>query len=162
MQGKEIWEGRYFPFLLGNGIDSVLVDYSGSMACDSGHIHLEQHQGAICAWYKSTHRKAFPDGKPIMPIIQTTYTLITDSGETLEIGDFDQHFDPIRAVLTTKVEATGFKLQIDTILCRGSVMVERHTVLDAPPNKSGAIALNLHPPYIHWSNSFYTFSADAE
>ncbi len=148
------FKGRYFPFLLGNGIDCVLIDYSGSMSCKSVHLHLEQHQGTICAWYKATHRDY---GKPLLPILQSDYTLIAAGGETYEVGEFSQEFAPKRAVLTTLVEATEFKLKIETFLTKKHVLVEHYTLIKMPEDKP-FIALNLHPPIIHWSNSFYTFS----
>ena len=47
----------FFPMILANGTDVVLLDYSGSMHCESGHLHLEQHQGTLCGWQKTTHRE---------------------------------------------------------------------------------------------------------
>ena len=55
----------YFPFVLANGIDSIMLDYSGSMHCDSGHLHIEQIGGAVCAWQKFTHRSRYRRLVPI-------------------------------------------------------------------------------------------------
>ena len=154
MSIQKVINKPYFPFLLGNGIDCILIDYSGSMSCNSGHLHLEQHQGTICAWYKATHRDC---GKPLLPILQSDYTLIAAGGETYEVGEFSQEFDPKKAILTTVVKATEFKLKIVTFLTKEQVLVEHYTLIKIPEDRP-FIALNLHPPIIHWSNSFYTFS----
>ncbi len=106
-------EKMFFPFVLGNGIDSVMVDYSGSMHCDSGHLHIEQHEGAVCCWEKITHRtlKRF-----MVPFVQFPYRITAFDGELYEVGDFSQVFDPYTATLTTEVEATIIKLKIKTFL----------------------------------------------
>ncbi|MDD2710616.1 MAG: hypothetical protein PHV34_21765 [Verrucomicrobiae bacterium] len=135
-------EKPYYPFLLGNGVDAVLVDYSGSMSCNSGHLHLEQHQGAICAWYKATQRER---RKPLLPILQSSYTLTADGGATYEVGDFSQAFDPRKATLTTLVKATDFELEITSFLSREHLLVERYVVKNLPKDRP-LIALNLHPP----------------
>lgn len=155
-------EKPYFPCLLGNGVDTVLLDYSGSMSCDSGHLHTEQHQGVICAWYKATHRSVFASTPPL---IQSTYTLLTAGGktwydaggETYEVDEYDQQFDPGRGVLRTLVQASEFRLEVTSFITSGHVLVEHYRVLAAPSN--GAIGLNLVPPGVHWSSGLYSFKA---
>jgi hypothetical protein len=147
----EFVDKPYYPFLLGNGVDSVLVDYSGSMGCDSGHLHTEQHQGTPCAWYKCGYhnrRRITP------PILQATYTLLANGGEAYEVGEFTQRFDPKTAVLTTDVEATDFRLRIEAFLTDTQILVERYTVRKAPADRA-EIALNLHEPAIPGSQLIY-------
>lgn len=149
----------YFPCLLGNGVDAILLDYSGSMSCDSGHLHMEQHQGAICAWYKATHRGI---SKVIPPLLQSTYTLFTlggktwydAGGETWEVGEYDQQFDALRGILRTTVQASEFRLEVTSFITSGHVLVERYRIL-AAPDKPCAVGLNLTPPMVHWSNGLY-------
>ncbi len=116
----------YFPLCLGNGLDSVMVDYSGSMHCDSGHLHLEQHEGAICCWEKVTHRE---HGRDMVPLVQFPYRLMNHDGELFEVGTFSQRFDPIRSVLTTDIEATIVRMRITTFLTDNSLYVERYQIL---------------------------------
>ncbi|MDD5598429.1 MAG: hypothetical protein PHV82_10825 [Victivallaceae bacterium] len=144
---------RYFPFSLGNGIDCVLIDYSGSMACNSGHLHLEQHQGTICAWYKSTHRNR---GQSIVPLVQADFTLFHGEGEACEIGAFDQNFDPETAVLSTRIQAAYFQIEIKTFLTSEQILVEHYTLSRITENNP-VIALNLHPPFP--PSSFTGYSA---
>ncbi|NLX07695.1 MAG: hypothetical protein GXY33_21360, partial [Phycisphaerae bacterium] len=146
----------YFPFLLGNGADAVLIDYSGSMHCDSGRLHIEQHESAICAWYKSAHRDR---RGPILPIVQSTYTLIAGGGEVFEVGSFNQRFDPKTAVLTTDVEAADFRIRLETFLLDEQVLVERCHVKRVPKDRP-QIALNLHSPTTAWSQGVLELPAD--
>lgn len=156
-------EKPYFPCLIGNGIDAVLLDYSGSMCCDSGHVHMEQHQGVICAWYKATHRGIH---KSLPPLLQSTYTLMASGGttwyetggETFDVASYEQRFDAERGVLLTTVQASDFHLEVTTFLTADHVLVEHYRVLAAPT--AAAIGLNLTPPGVHWSNGLYSLRSE--
>ena len=149
-------EKQYFPFLLSNGIDGVLINYSGSMECNSGHLHTEQHQGAVCAWYKTTQRGYH---KILLPIFQSTYTLFACGGEAYEVGKFNQTFNPKKAVLNTLIEATDFKINIETFLTKENILVEHYTLLNVPDDRP-EVAINLNPPEIPWSNGYYKFVSE--
>jgi Glycosyl hydrolase family 65 central catalytic domain len=116
----------YFPLCLGNGLDSVMVDYSGSMHCDSGHIHLEQHEGAICCWEKLTHRTR---ERGMIPIAQFPYRITGADGELFEVGTFKQNFNPKTGVLTTDIEACIVKMRIKTFLTDNGLYIEKYKVL---------------------------------
>ncbi|MCD6221340.1 hypothetical protein J7K25_04200 [bacterium] len=141
-------EKPYFPFLLGNGVDCVLIDYSGSMGCISEHLHREQHQGAIYAWYKATHRDY---EKPLFPILQATYSLIATGGESYEVEEFSQSFNPRKAILITIIKATDFKIKVETFLTSNQILVEHYHILKLPEGKV-SINFNLHPPYTTANN----------
>ncbi|OGS43273.1 MAG: hypothetical protein A2539_05210 [Elusimicrobia bacterium RIFOXYD2_FULL_34_15] len=147
---------QYFPFILSNGTDGVLINYSGSMECNSGHLHTEQHQGAICAWYKTTHRSYH---KILLPVLQSSYTLLACGGEAYEVGKFNQTFNPKTATLNTLIEATDFKINIETFLTKENILVEHYTLLDIPKDKP-EISLNLNPPEVPWSNGYYKFASE--
>ncbi|MCM8807093.1 MAG: hypothetical protein NC926_03930 [Candidatus Omnitrophica bacterium] len=119
-------EKIYFPFVLGNGTDSVMVDYSGSMHCDSGHLHIEQHEGAICCWEKTTHRTR---ARFMVPLVQFPYRIATFDGELYEVGNFNQIFDPYTATLITEIETTIIRMQIKTFLTDEGLYVERYKIL---------------------------------
>ena len=116
----------YFPFVLANGIDSVMIDYSGSMCCDSGHIHTEQLGGAVCAWEKTTNRSRF---QSMFPNVQCPYQLQAGDGELVEIGSFKQKFDPVRSVMLTTVESSIIHLKISTFLTEDHIYAEQYEVL---------------------------------
>ncbi len=143
-------EKPYFPFLLGNGVDAVLADYSGSMSCNSGHLHLEQHQAALCGWYKATNRNR---EHGIMPILQSSYSLYARGGEAYEVGDFKQAFDPRKAVLTTQVEACLFEMEVNTFLTKDHILVERYTLKKVTSDQP-VIALNLYSPCLYWTTVY--------
>jgi hypothetical protein len=141
-------EKPYFPFCLGNGVDSVMVDYSGSMHCDSGHLHLEQHEGAICCWEKITHRRRKRD---MVPLVQFPYRLMGGDGELYEVGSFSQKFDPIRAVLQTEIDATLLRLKVETFLTSDHLYVERYTVLAADSSRRPQIVFLARKPFVNLS-----------
>ncbi|MCX8083243.1 MAG: hypothetical protein N3D17_07675 [bacterium] len=143
-------EKMYFPFVLGNGIDSVMVDYSGSMHCDSGHLHLEQHEGAICCWEKTTHRTR---SRFMVPLAQFPYRLTAFDGELYEVGDFNQDFDPYTATLTTEIEATIIRMKITTFLTDEGLYVERYTILWVDNEKRPVIIfISRKPRYSYTVN----------
>lgn len=127
-------ERPYFPMLLANGRDAVLIDYSGSMMTgEPAHTHHELNQGTVKGWYKVGHRTDRPNS--ILPVVQTGYHMICD-GERYEPDYFRQVFDPALAILTTTVRATGFKYVVETFLTDDSVLVEHFEVHSVPPGKT--------------------------
>jgi len=86
----------YFPMILANGSDVVLADYSGGMHCHSGHLHLEQHQGALCGWQKVSHRKK---GRHMLSVAFFPYRVMRPDDDVYEVGWFDQSFDPRTAAI---------------------------------------------------------------
>ena len=119
----------YFPMLLANGRDAVLVDYSGSMMTGSPeHAHRELNQGVLSGWYKIAHRKR---QESILPVIQTGYHMISN-GEHFDPNDYQQTFDPITAILTTRVTASGFVLSIESFVTKNSILIEHFKILSVP------------------------------
>lgn len=142
-------EKIYFPFVLGNGIDSVMVDYSGSMHCDSGHLHLEQHEGAICCWEKTTHRTR---QRFMVPLAQFPYRITAFDGELYEVGDFNQTFEPYKATLTTDIEATIIRMRITTFLTDEGLYAEKYQVLWADKKRKPLIIFIARKPYYNLCN----------
>jgi Glycosyl hydrolase family 65 central catalytic domain len=148
-------EHPYFPLCLGNGLDSVMVDYSGSMHCDSGHLHLEQQEGAICCWEKLSHRTF---ERKMVPIAQFPYRITAADGELFEVGTFKQQFNPKTAILTTDIEACIIKIRIKTFLTDDGLYVENYKILWIKPGSAPALTffgripriwhLNLEHPAI--------------
>ncbi len=148
----------YFPFLMGNGIDSVLIDYSGSMSCDSGHLHTEQHQNAVCAWYKTYHRT---NKEVLSPIIKSNYTLYANGGEAYEVGHYQQTFNPDTAILTTHIEAHEFEIELTTFMLDEHVLVEYYNILKCPAN-TPEIALNINATWVGWNNHGLEYNYERE
>ncbi|MDO8586581.1 MAG: hypothetical protein Q7T82_06030 [Armatimonadota bacterium] len=129
----------YFPMILANGSDVVLVDYSGSMQCHSGHLHLEQHQGALCGWQKTTHREK---GRHMFSVAFFPYRIMRPDNDVYEIGWFDQRFDPRTATLVTEVRSKILHLRFTTFLADGQPLyAERIEVLWIDPEAQPKIAL---------------------
>ncbi len=136
----------YFPFVLANGIDSIMLDYSGSMHCDSGHLHLEQHGGAVCSWQKFTHRTRY---RRLVPLVQAPYRVMGHDGELFEVGGFSQKFDPMTGIMTTTVEACVLKLKITSLLDHDHVYAERFEVLRADSAHKPVMVFYLRRPRYH-------------
>lgn len=136
-------EKPYYPYLLSNGNDTVLVNYSGTMLCGvTGHMHTEQHQNSVLAWYKQEHRRK---DSAIGPVIISGYLVIVD-GEVCEPSDFTQHFVPRRAELESCVSfRCGVKLQIVTYLTDTGVLAYEFEVLESKAENMSIVFMLLAP-----------------
>ncbi|MEI8245385.1 MAG: hypothetical protein WCI51_06110 [Lentisphaerota bacterium] len=115
----------YFPMLLANGVDSMLIDWSGSIrACDKGLEHVDR------CWFKADRRKGDGDSA-LCPLFFAGYMLTLD-GEQHLIRDFEQRFDPCRAVLHTRAEAAGFRFKVTTFLTADHLLVEHFEFIAVP------------------------------
>ncbi len=124
--------------LLANGVDSMLVDWSGSIrACDKGLEHVER------CWFKADRRKGDGDSA-LCPLFFAGYMLTLD-GEQHLIRDFEQRFDPRRAVLHTLAEAAGFKFKVTTFLTNDHLLVE-HFEFIAVPDGDASVEFVLSRP----------------
>lgn len=128
----------YFPMILANGSDVILLDYSGSMHCQSGHLHMEQHQGMLCGWQKVSHRKV---GRHMLSVAYFPYRVMRPDDDVYEVGYFDQTFDPYTATLTTEAHTGILHLRITAFLVDGQPLyVERFEVLWVDPEAKPKIA----------------------
>ena len=131
---------NYYHCFLGNGLDAVLVGYSGSMVPDKVGVDR-------CAWYKSDRyypedrlvkvAGRFPMEKPlehadgsgwfeIAPLGHTWYEVVYDR-QPLEIQSFRQHFDPLQGLLLTELDFGPVRAQATTFIhARESLLVERY------------------------------------
>ena len=132
---------NYYHCFLGNGIDAVLVGYTGSMVPDK--ISVDR-----CNWYKSD--RYYPEDKLVMvagrfpldkklehaegsgwydvaPLGRTWYTLL-DGDKQLELQSSEQHFAPQEGTLYTKVDYGAAKGEVVTWLdANHPVLIERYT-----------------------------------
>lgn len=142
------WGGRfpqspYFPLYLGNGVDAMLINISGS---GDGHWELPPYSADVIGklhnigWYKAGRRVVRDDLK----VYGSLYCMMEFSacplvdGEALVPQESKQWFDPLSATLTTiyrqSDNRTGVEteLQIRTFLTSGSLLVQEIHVLSAP------------------------------
>jgi hypothetical protein len=145
-----IFEKRqYFPMLLGNGVDTVLIDWGGSMrSCDKGLEHVERN------WYKSDRRDS---NAKLMPLFFTSHMLTYNKEQHL-VRDSQQDFDPFKAILHTKVKAAGFKVEIDTFLTNDHLLVRHFTFVEVPADDLGTgLELILSRPEEEITDAQYEF-----
>jgi hypothetical protein len=131
---------NYYHCFMGNGLDAVLVGYSGSMTPDKVSVDY-------CNWYKSDryypeHKLVkvagrFPEGKElehaegsgwfeIAPLGRTWYEVHLD-GKRLEIQGSDQRFEPRKGLLHTDLDFGPVHAHVTTFLhAQQSVLIERY------------------------------------
>ncbi|MDQ7820957.1 MAG: hypothetical protein QN173_09450 [Armatimonadota bacterium] len=132
----------YYHALLGNGVDAVLIGYTGSMVAD--RIHGPDR----CYWYKAD--RYYPPDIPVLPALDRRILLGPhfrpqpgepwfelaplargwyDPGESLRSSR--QRFDPTAACLTTTLAVAGGPVRVTTFLhARLPVLVERYAFPD--------------------------------
>ncbi len=133
---------NYYHCFLGNGLDAVLVGYTGSMVPD--RVSVDR-----CAWYKSD--RYYPEDKLVMvagrwplekpleaapegsgwydvaPLGRTWYTVML-GGQRLELQASDQRFVPQEGTLYSKLDYGAVKATAETWLhATKSILVERYT-----------------------------------
>lgn len=132
---------NYYHCFLGNGVDAVLVGYTGSMVADKVSVDR-------CSWYKSD--RYYPEDKLVMaagrwpldkplehaegsgwfeaaPLGRTWYYLL-ENGQRLELQASQQQFVPQEGTLYTEVDYGAVKGKVETWLhATRSILIERYT-----------------------------------
>ena len=131
---------NYYPCFLGNGLDAVLIGYNGSMVPDKVGVDR-------CSWYKSDRyypedrlvkvAGRFPMDQPlehaqgsgwfeIAPLGHTWYEVVYQD-RLLEIQASEQHFEPNKGLLLTKLDLGPVQAQVTTFMhAWESLLVERY------------------------------------
>ena len=143
MKATPFSDRPYYPYLLANGNDAVLLNFCGAMMTGlTGHIHAERHQGSVCAWYKQEHRRK---GGRIPPVIIAGYQVIVD-GEVCEVTSFQQEFDCKRAVLKS---CSGFRcdthVKLESFLTDSGILVYEMEVTGTKAETLSVIFFILEP-----------------
>lgn len=140
---------EYFPMLLGNGVDSALIDWGGSIrTCDKGLEHVERN------WYKFDRRDC--NGK-LLPLFFTGH-ILTHRHEQHLIRKSEQKFDPGKAIFHSKVYAAGFELNIDSFMTDEHLLVSHFTFIKVPGNESdNGLELILSRPEKAQTDAQYEF-----
>ncbi len=144
----------YYPMLLANGNDAVLLDYSGSMFTGlTGHAHFEKHQYTPSGWYKTAHTSR-TTAQTMPPIVQCGYQVIGD-GEVLDPSDYRQKFDPRAGVLTSTLAFRGAVVIVESFLTRDGIFREHYRLTTKGAYTAIDVAFLLMPP--HPQNDLMTF-----
>lgn len=165
----------YYHCFLGNGLDAVLIGYTGSMIPDKVSVDR-------CAWYKSDRyypedklvkvAGRFPMDKPlehaegsgwyeIAPLGRTWYT-VARNGQTLELADSQQRFVPQEGILYSELDFGMVHAKATTFLyAKGSLLVE-HYEFDQPVDFTGFMAAGVWVEEDWDTNPFYSVSLDHE
>lgn len=135
----------YYPMLLSNGKDGILIDYSGSNFCSyNGHTHSEQMLGASCGWYKAGTRSI--SGQVVAQIIKAGYQ-ISIHGIISEPDNYAQWLDPQSGIFYS--ELTFFKelhIKVESFLTDEGLWCERIFVLKCPSEFQAKFGFRIFMP----------------
>lgn len=116
----------YFPMLLGNGVDAVLIGYTGSMGGGGSHEHFGYDNAVLTGWFKAD-RKGVRTGR-LIHLLQAGHVL-TRGVRADSIETFEQTFDAETAVLTTSCRHAGADVRVQAFLTDNHVLVHRFVVI---------------------------------
>lgn len=124
---------QYYPAILSNGADAVLVSYAGaSVSALTGHSHFEQHQNTPCGWFRAGHSgKMQGTCQTLYPVFAPGYNIIVN-GEVSEPDFYSQEFDPEKALLKTRVCCWGVECEIESFLTDDNILAESYTITKTP------------------------------
>ncbi len=123
--GERLRCGRpYFPMLLGNGEEHVLIGYAGAMGACAGHEHWS-YDGVATGWFRpdTRHRPA----RGVLNLLQASYILrrgIHADG----IDTADQTFDARTGILVTRCRFANAHVRVETLLTSDHLLVHRFAV----------------------------------
>jgi len=143
MKATPLSKRPYYPYLLANGNDAVLINWSGAMVSGiTTHIRSFENEGSICAWHKMEHRRK---GYTINPIVISGYDAIVD-GEVCEVKWYEQEFDARHAVLLSRISFRhGVELNVTTFLTTSGILAYEFEVVQSKAD-SLSIQFRLLPP----------------
>src|SRR5690606_31905919 len=112
----------YFPMLMGNGKEHVLIGYSGAMGACAGHEHWSYNE-TMTGWFRPDTRQTPSYG--VVNVLQNGYFIIKDY-HAIGIESFEQRFDSFNEVLETTCHFCNIgTLRITTYLSDDSKLVTR-------------------------------------
>lgn len=141
----------YYPMLLSNGQDGILIDYSGSNFCSkSGHTHPEQIMGAATGWYKASSR--IFGSECISQIIRAGYQVILYD-VPCEPDSYEQWLDAKEGILHTNlVFQKKLHVSVESFLSDEGLWGEKITVTDCPDDWSVNLAFRITSPISSYRN----------
>lgn len=132
----------YYPMILSNGQDGIVVNYTGTNVCpSSGHGFPGETLGVPCGWYKASSRAA--NGKTVQQILR--------AGIEVEIYDsscmpkyYEQSMDAKEGILTTKmIFADDVHITVESFLTENGLWGEKVTVTECPENIKVQLGFSL-------------------
>jgi len=114
----------YFPMLLGNGREHVLIGYSGAMGACAGHEHWS-YRPTVTGWFRPDVRNRPARG--VLNLLQCGYILrrgIHADG----IDTAEQIFDAHSGVLVTDCHFANAEVCVKTFLTGNHLLVHRFNV----------------------------------
>jgi len=117
----------YFPMLLGNGAEHVLIGYSGAMGACAGHEHWSYgttHTG----WFRPD-RRSHPS-RGVLNLVQCGY-IIRRGIHADGIDSADQALDAHAGILATDCHFANADIRLKTFLTADHLLVHRFAVSTA-------------------------------
>jgi len=121
----------YFPMILGNGVEHVLVGYAGAMGACSGHEHWsygnalhihDAHGATYTGWFRPDTRNRPARG--VLNLLRCGY-IVRKGVHADGIDLAEQEFDARSGVLLTRCHLGYVELQVTTFLTRDHLLVHR-------------------------------------
>lgn len=147
MPPPEVDPARYYHCFMGNGLDSVLVGYTGAMVAGRAQGNLDR-----CYWYKADRyypesrtaiipgrlpREGQPlhmDGAPwheVAPLARTWYE-VRYGGLSLDVRTTRQHFVPSEGTLYSQLDYGAVTAHVTTFLHSGRPLLVMHYRFNKP------------------------------
>jgi len=123
----------YYPMLLSNGQDGIVIGYCGTNVSPiSGHAALYETLGVACGWYKASTR-AYTKS-PITQILRAVLH-VEVFGAPCMASHYEQYLNPEEGVLITKlIFAKHIHVTVESFLTEDGLWGEKVTVDQCPDN----------------------------
>ena len=149
MKATPFSQEPYYPMLLSNGQDGIVIGYCGSNVSPlTGHAALYETLGVSCGWYKASTRAY--TRKPITQILRALLQ-VEVYGAPCMASHYEQYLQPEHGVLITKlIFAKHIHMTVESFLTEDGLWGEKVTVDQCPKNsdlKLGFGILRNHSGY---------------
>jgi len=114
----------YFPMLLGNGMEHVLIGYSGAMGACAGHEHWS-YGTTDTGWFRPDRRTRPSRG--VLNLLQCGY-IVRPGIHADGIDTAEQVFDATTGSLVTECRFANARIRVTTFLTANHLLVHRFAV----------------------------------
>ena len=123
--GEVLTCGRpYFPMLLGNGLEHVLIGYAGGMGACAGHEHW-WYGHTLTGWFRPDVRQRPVSG--VLSLLQCSY--IVQRGIYADAIDrAEQVFEARDGVLISNCHLANAEVSVKTFLTKDGLLIHRFAV----------------------------------
>ncbi len=137
----------YFPMLLGNGNDHVLIGYTGAMGGGGSHEQWIYDHAVLTGWFKSDRRG---ENHRVMNLIQCGYVL-TNGLRAVGIDHYEQRFDPQSATLITQCRYGKTRLKVQTRLTQQHQLIHQFDI--KPATDGMCLQMFIKAPNFWWASA---------